>query len=56
MIGARRVRQHVREHPGQHRAVVPGLLRGRAAEPGAHVRGVGPAQHRIGLRVGQPGH
>ena len=56
MIGARRVRQYVREYPGQHRAVVPGLLRRRAAEPRAHVRGAGPAQHRVGLGVGQPGY
>ena len=56
MIGPRRVGQHIGDHPGQDRAVVPGLLRRRAAEPGAHLGCVGAAQHRIGLGVSQPGH
>ena len=56
MIGPRRVGQHIGDHPGQDGAVVPGLLRRRAAEPRAHLGRVGAAQHRIGLGIGQPGN
>ena len=56
MIGPRRVGQHVGDHPGQDFAVVPGSLRRRAAKQRAQPGGVGPAQHRIRLGIGQPGH
>jgi len=49
MIGPRRVGQHVGHHPRQDRAVVPRLLRGRAAEPRAH----GGGDDAVGLPPGR---
>ena len=55
MVGPGRIRQHVGQDPAKDHVQARASFRRRAAEQGPHLRWAGAVQHRIGIRVRQPG-